>query len=295
MASIDVLIPTYRRKTGLAVVLTSLLGQTFKDFNVFVSDQTEGENQYLDSREIDTLVRALRWHGHRVILLRNLPKRGMAQQRQFLLEQSRAPYVHYVDDDVLLDPPVMARMIDVLRREDCGFVGSPASGLDYLTDVRPEQQHIELWRESVKPEPFSPEWLPWDRHLVNNAANPLHLEETLTPDGHTVRYKVAWIGGANVLYDREKLMSVGGFSWWPRLADREHAGEEVVVQFLLIRRYGGCGVLPSGTYHLGLPTSVMDRSTNAVDLFGDLISELDQEEAMNASRDNPRIPALFKP
>ena len=48
MALIDVLIPTYRRKTGLAVVLTSLLGQTFRDFNVIISDQTE-EESYLDS------------------------------------------------------------------------------------------------------------------------------------------------------------------------------------------------------------------------------------------------------
>ena len=73
-----------------------------------------------------------------------------------------------------------------------------------------------------------------------------------------MRYKVAWIGGANVLYNRAKLLDVGGFSWWQRLPP-EHAGEEVVVQFLLIRKYGGCGILPSGTYHLGLPTSVEDR------------------------------------
>ena len=40
MALIDVLIPTYHRKTGLAIVLTSLLNQTFTDFDVFISDQT---------------------------------------------------------------------------------------------------------------------------------------------------------------------------------------------------------------------------------------------------------------
>src|SRR4051794_31207471 len=66
MALVDVLIPTYRRKTGLAVVLTSLLGQTFTDFDVIVSDQTEDDAVYLDSIEIQTLVRALRWHGHQV-------------------------------------------------------------------------------------------------------------------------------------------------------------------------------------------------------------------------------------
>jgi glycosyltransferase involved in cell wall biosynthesis len=272
MAIVDVLIPTYRRKTGLAVVLTSLLGQTFTDFDVTVSDQTEENAAYLDSIEIATLVRALRWHGHRVTLHHHLPQRGLAEQRQFLLEQSQAPYVHYLDDDVLLDPPVMQRMLNVLQSEDCGFVGCAATGLSYLEDVRPQQQHIELWTGPVEAEPFEPHALPWDRHMVNNAANPLHLEQQLVKDEQIVRYKVAWVGGANVLYDRAKLLSVGGFSWWPRLPPT-HAGEEVVVQFLLIRKYGGCGILPSGTYHLGLPTTVADRTHNATELFAELIRE----------------------
>ncbi|MDP9371321.1 MAG: glycosyltransferase family 2 protein, partial [Chloroflexota bacterium] len=273
-----VLIPTCRRKTGLAVVLTSLLGQTFTDFDVTISDQTEDGADYLDSIEIQTLLRALRRRGHRVTAGRHLPRRGMAEQRQFLLEQSRAPYVHYLDDDVLLDPPVLGRMLGVLRDEGCGFVGCPVTGLEYLDDVRPHQQGIELWHGPVRPEPFTPETLPqyWDRHLVNNAANPLHLERRLAPHGRPVRYKVCWIGGANVLYDREKLLDVGGFSWWDRLPP-EHAGEEVVVQFLLIRRYGGCGILPSGTYHLGLPTNIENRARNAVELFGDLIREHEGE------------------
>jgi hypothetical protein len=274
MALVDVLIPTYGRKTGLAVVLTSLLGQTFTDFDVIVSDQTPDDALYLDSIEIDTLVRALQWHGHRVQLHRHLPCRGLAEQRQFLLEQSRAPYVHYLDDDVLLDPPVLGRMYDTLRAEDCGFVGCPATGLSYLTDVRPYEQAIELWEGPVRPEPFAPDALPWERHRVNSAANPLHLEQRLAPDGRTVRYKIAWVGGANVLFDRAKLLDVGGFAFWPRLP-AEHAGEEVVVQYLLIRKYGGCGVLPSGTYHLGLPTTVEDRRRNATELFADLIREFE--------------------
>ena len=40
MALVDVLIPTFGRKTGLAVVLTSLFGQTFTDFDVIIADQT---------------------------------------------------------------------------------------------------------------------------------------------------------------------------------------------------------------------------------------------------------------
>ena len=142
MSLVDVLIPTYRRKTGLAVVLTSLLGQTFTDFNVVISDQTEEEHAYLDSIEIQTLVRALRWHGHEVTLHHHLPRRGLAEQRQFLLEQSSAPYIHYLDDDVLLDPPVLQRMLTVIQEEQCGFVGCAATGLHLLHDERPQQQHI---------------------------------------------------------------------------------------------------------------------------------------------------------
>ncbi|MBV8695763.1 MAG: glycosyltransferase family 2 protein [Chloroflexi bacterium] len=273
MTLIDVLIPTYGRKTGLAVVLTSLLGQTFTDFNVVISDQTDEADAYLHSVEIQTLVRALIWHGHQVTLHRHLPRRGLAEQRNFLLEQSHAPYTHYLDDDVLLDPAVMERMLKVLQAEACGFVGCAATGLGYLADVRPHQQHIELWTGSVQPEPFEPHSIPWHRHMVNNAANPLHLQQQLVQGNQVVRYKVAWVGGANVLYDRSKLLDVGGFSWWQRLPT-EHAGEEVVVQFLLIRKYGGCGILPSGTYHLALPTTIEDRRCNATELFGELLSHV---------------------
>ncbi len=279
MSQVDVLIPTFRRKTGLAVVLTSLLGQTFTDFNVVISDQTEEEHGYLDSIEIETLVRALRWHGHEVTLHHHMPRLGLAEQRQFLLEQSSAPYVQYLDDDVLLDSPVMQRMLTVIQQEQCGFVGCAATGLQFLHDVRPNQQKIDLWHEKVQPEPFVPGSLPWDRHLINNAANPLHLEKRLVSASEPIiRYKVAWVGGANVLYDRAKLLSVGGFSFWQRLPP-EHAGEEVVVQFLLIRKYGGCGILPSGTYHLGLPTTVEDRRRNATELFDELIAIYDDRSA----------------
>ncbi|MDQ4045607.1 MAG: glycosyltransferase family 2 protein, partial [Chloroflexota bacterium] len=237
MATVDVLIPTYGRKTGLAMVLTSLLGQTFTDFNVVVSDQTDEAESYLDSLEVQTAVRALRYHGHEVHLHRHLPRRGLAEQRQFLLDQSEAPYVHFLDDDVVIEPRVMDRLLSVVRSDKCGFAGSPAAGLWYLEDVRPHQQGIEVWEGPVRPEAITPDTIPEYRHGVNIAANALHVEQRLAPDGETIRYKVAWVGGANVLYDRAKLLDVGGFGFWDRLPN-EHAGEDAVVQFLLIHAYG---------------------------------------------------------
>jgi GT2 family glycosyltransferase len=265
------LIPSGGRKTGLAVVLASLFGQTYREFDLVVSDQGDDE-EMLDSAEIQTLVRAFRYRGRQVRLFRHLPRRGMAEHRHFLLSQSQADYVHFLDDDVLLEPEVLERMLGVIQEENCGFVGCAAAGLSFLNDVRPHQQNIELWEGRVQPEPFDWDNLPWDRHKVNNAANTLHLAEKLVKGDKPVRYKVAWVGGANVLYDRAKLLDVGGFSFWNQLPPN-HAGEEVLVQFLLLRKYGGCGVLPSGTYHLELPTLVSDRDVNATSLFKQIVEK----------------------
>jgi glycosyltransferase involved in cell wall biosynthesis len=273
VATVDVLVPTLGRKTALAITLTSLLGQTHRDFDVVISDQTEDPERSIGSVEVRTLLDALRWHGHRVEVHHRPARRGMAEQRDFLLGRSRAPYVHFVDDDVLLDPPVMERMLAVLRHESCGFVGAPAAGLGFLADVRPHQQSIEPWDGPVRPEPITAATVPWHRHVVNNAANPLHLERLLLRPGEVVRYKVAWVGGANVLFDRAKLLAVGGFSFWPQLPP-DHAGEDALVQLLLLHTHGGCGILPCGTYHLCLPTNVPDRRRDATELLERRLAEL---------------------
>ena len=125
MATVDVLIPTMGRPTALAITLTSLLGQTFRDFDVVVSDQSD-DDATVRSEELQVLFDALRWHGHRVEVHRRPERRGMAEQREFLLGRARAPYAHCVDDDVILDPPVMERMLGVLRREGLRVRGARA-------------------------------------------------------------------------------------------------------------------------------------------------------------------------
>jgi hypothetical protein len=45
----------------------------------------------------------------------------MAEQRDFLLSRAGAPYAHFLDGDVLLERPVMERMLGVIRREGCGL------------------------------------------------------------------------------------------------------------------------------------------------------------------------------
>ena len=261
--SLDVLIPTFRRPTALATTLTSLFGQTFRDFDVIIADQSDVN---LDDGQVEltTLKRAFALRGQSVRHLRRPSRQGMAEQRHFLLGEARAPFVLFLDDDVLLEPDVVGRMIGVLRAEDCGFVGMAPIGLSHVDDVRPHEQQIELWDGPVQPEDYVFETVPWQRYKLHNAANPLHLGWTYARN-QTVRYKVAWVG-ACVMYDRGKLIDVGGFSWWKELPE-EHCGEDVLAELLVMRKYGGCGVLPSGVYHLELPTTVPNRRYNTNDLI----------------------------
>ena len=87
-AEVDVLVPTYRRPAALAVTLAGLVAQTFRDFRLVVSDQTE-DAASLSAPEVRAVVRVLGAHGHEIELHRHLPRRGLAEHRDFLLARAR--------------------------------------------------------------------------------------------------------------------------------------------------------------------------------------------------------------
>jgi GT2 family glycosyltransferase len=268
---VDILIPTCRRPAALAVTLTSLCAQTLPRFRVVVSDQTE-DREPLDAGEIRAVARLLSIQGRLVEFHKHLPRRGMAEHRQFLLDQARSPYVLFLDDDLILEPDIVQVMLDAIQEEGCGLVGCGLIGLSFAGDVRPHEQSIEFWDGPVQPETIRPGTPQWERYRLHNAANLYHLQEHLGLPRHplaglqgkprrVLKYRVAWVGGC-VMYDRAKLCDVGGFGFWTQLP-AEHCGEDVLAQQRVMARYGGCGLLPSGVYHQELPTTLDDRRVDA--------------------------------
>lgn len=257
---IDILIPTYNRPAALAVTLTSLIAQTYRSFRIVISDQTEDSN--VESGEVQAILRVLRAHGHNVEVHKHLPRRGIAEQRQFLLDQATAPYVLYLDDDLILEAYVVEQMLAAIKEEGCGFVGSAVIGLSFINDIRPHEQNIEFWDGQVQPEIVKPETSEWERWRLHNAANLYHVQQKLglTPQQQR-KYHVAWVGGC-VMYDTAKLRNVGGYLFWQQLP-KEHCGEDVLVQRRLMALYGGCGIIPSGVYHQELPTTIVNRDVPA--------------------------------
>ncbi|MBD3881486.1 glycosyltransferase family 2 protein [Phormidium tenue FACHB-886] len=262
---LDILIPTYNRPAALAVTLTSLCAQTYRDFRVIISDQTE-DGDSLQAGEVKAAVRVLQAHGHSVVLHRHLPRLGIAEQRQFLLDQATAPYVLYLDDDLILEPWIVQNLMNTIRAEKCGFVGSAVIGLSFREDIRPHQQQIEFWEGAVQPEVIRAGTPEWERYKLHNAANVYHVQQQLQLTPENVRkYRIAWIA-ACTLYDTNKLRSIGGFEFWQDLPPN-HCGEDVLAQQRVMAQYGGCGILPSGAYHQELPTTIVDRSQDAPHLL----------------------------
>lgn len=258
---IHILIPTYKRVGALAVTLTSLYYQTESGFDIVIADQSDDDVLEKD-QTIQTVKRLLEIKGDKVSILKNLPARGMAQQRQFLLDQSSSKYSLFLDDDVILDTYVVRNMKQMLQKQQIGFVGCAVIGLSYKNDVRPHQQGIEFWDGGITPEVIIPKSIEWERYKVHNAANIYHVEQKFKAAPESpIPYKIAWVGGC-VMYDTEKLREVGGFLFWKDLPEK-HCGEDVLAQLRVMRKYGGCAIIPSGVYHQELETTVPDRMVNA--------------------------------
>lgn len=271
MATVSVLIPTYERAESLVMTLSGVASQTVTDLQVVVSSQ--GRHRAEDSAVARALGRVIEARGGSVEWHHREP-RGITEQRHFLLSRAKAEPVLFLDDDVFMEPFVVERLLSVLEAEGCGFVGAFPAGLTFAHDVRPDQQAIEFWEGPVRPEVVEPEGKGWERWQLHRAANLYHLAQKLAlPPGKFLRYKVAWVASC-VLYSREKLLEIGGFSFWERLP-RFHKAEDIVVQNLLMRRFGGCCLVPSGTYYSQVETTTFSPQgtvdADAIDLLPELV------------------------
>jgi GT2 family glycosyltransferase len=259
---VDVLVPTRNRPAALAATLAGVAAQDGVAFGVAVSDQSDGAPSWADPA-VQGVVRILRHRGHPVTLDRHLPRRGLAEHRAYLLSRSAARYVLCLDDDVWLEPATLGRLVAAIGELRCGFVGNAVHGLSYRDDVRPDShRQFEPWAGPPQPERVRPDSPEWWRAGLHAAANLLHVTEKLRlASGEWRPYKVSWIGGC-VLFDRAKLIASGGFDFWPRLPP-DHQGEDAAAQLAVLERYGGAGIVPSGAFHLEVPTTVVARNLEA--------------------------------
>lgn len=266
------------------MALSGVAVQTRSDVRLVIADQSR--EPVSGEPVIQTLLRVVETRGGCIDYHHRPQVHGIAEQRDFLLRQSTADAVLYLDDDVFMEPWVVERLLETLQRQVCGFVGAFPAGLSHLQDFRPEQQRIELWDGPVRPEAVDPGTEAWERYQLHRAANLYHVARRLDVT-KTLLYKVAWIASC-VMYDRRKLEAVGGFSFWSRLP-RYHSGEEVLAQNLLLRRWGGCGIIPAGTYYSQLESTVLNDQGTVDGHALELLPEMIDRYASDSNKELVRV------
>ncbi|MDQ6741081.1 MAG: glycosyl transferase [Actinomycetota bacterium] len=245
--------------------MAGLAAQDEPDFAVIISDQSDATVDW-GHPAVAAMIRVLRAQGRAVRTSRHLPRRGMAEHRQYLLGLAVARRVLFLDNDVWLEPNSMNRMNEALQDLGCGFVGMAVQGLSHLADIRPDEQTaFEPWEGRVQPERIRRAEPSFQRWPLHNAANPAHMAASLKlgPD-QWLAYRIAWVGGC-VLFDRLALVACGGFDFWT-LLPLDHSGEDVAAQWKVMDVCGGAAMLPSGAVHLESPTTVPERRVEAFDV-----------------------------
>lgn len=114
---VAVVIPSYNCAPFLARALDSVLGQTYRDFRIFV----------IDDGSADATGDVLQLYSDRTVCLRQ-PHAGAAAARNRGISASSSPYIAFLDADDLWLPTKLERQVHLLRnRADVGLACSDFS------------------------------------------------------------------------------------------------------------------------------------------------------------------------
>lgn len=112
--------PLYNGETFLEKALSSILAQTFTDFELLVSDNASTD------RSVD-IVRAFAARDSRVLLRQNAANLGAAVNYNVLVERARGRYFKWAAHDDLLAPTYLERCVAELERSSDAILCYPTT------------------------------------------------------------------------------------------------------------------------------------------------------------------------
>ncbi len=138
MPRVSVVIPTCNRAPLLRAAIDSVLGQTFRDFEIIVVDDASSD-------ETPAMMRALA--NDRIRYLRQDSKKGQGATRNAGLRAARGSYVALLDDDDEWLPEKLQKQVDLLDTRPAGvglvytgFRKIDASSNRMIAEVRPRER-----------------------------------------------------------------------------------------------------------------------------------------------------------
>jgi glycosyltransferase involved in cell wall biosynthesis len=105
---VSVIIPTYNRSDTLKTALESVLGQTFRDFEIIVVSDS-------GSNELEDLITGLNKRGN-ITYIRHGANRGLGASRNSGIGASRGKYLAFLDDDDFFFPDHLETLASFLEK-----------------------------------------------------------------------------------------------------------------------------------------------------------------------------------
>lgn len=106
MSKVSVIIPTYNRAEFLSTAITSVLNQTFQDFEIIVVDDCSKDN----TPEVVS-----RFNDKRIKYIRNETNKGEAGARNTGIVNSNSEYIAFLDDDDEWLPEKLELQVNLLK------------------------------------------------------------------------------------------------------------------------------------------------------------------------------------
>ena len=137
-------IPTLDRPEQLVCLLTSLTYQTYGDFDIIIVSQSTEDDALLDNGPNSTKRKLLNVLKHRSNgsvkhSIVNKEAIGAAAAHNIVLYRSRTPYILRVDDDIILEPTFVEKLLATIEaNQSIGAVG----GI-YLDPNQPNDQYYD--------------------------------------------------------------------------------------------------------------------------------------------------------
>ena len=236
----NILIPTYNSFDTIPSTITSLSQQTINNFKLIIhdnSDYTIFEHPtirrlitLLDKVEIKTLV-------HRDTRPMN---HSRARYEAFQLIDADCTQVIYIDDDVILTPKTLSRLLQTkTKHKSKPFI----QGVLYDSDnVRGLHDYEECVLTSYNYKKYNPriyQYWRWDEDLILDLQDGSRLNTGL------------------VLIDRKMMEAVGPFNWHKHVP----LCEDNTLGILLEQKYGN-GLLRTGALGYHIPAGGKRKSAN---------------------------------
>jgi GT2 family glycosyltransferase len=112
------MVTTKNRPTELALLMQSLRTQTHQDFDLYILDDAS-QNPSMNNYFVNYLIQKLKLEGHKVMMIQNNIGAGVCRARQqlvdYVLKNSTNPLMGRLDDDVILEPDYISKLVNVIQ------------------------------------------------------------------------------------------------------------------------------------------------------------------------------------